>query len=48
MNKSRHVTFRCTEEQYALIKKLAGKNVSQWIVSRLFHRKLYKKPENHD
>ena len=37
MNKSRHVTFRCTQEQYEIIKKYAGKNVSQWIVDRLFY-----------
>ena len=41
MNKSRHVTFRCTQEQYEIIKKCAGKNVSQWIVDTLF---LFKTP----
>ena len=37
MNKSRHVTFRCTQDQYDLIKKHSGKNLSAWIVSRLFY-----------
>ena len=37
MNKSRHVTFRCTQEEYDLIKKYSGTNVSKWIVGRLFY-----------
>ena len=35
MNKSRHVTFRCTQEQYELIKSAAAfvkMNVSEFVV----------------
>ena len=36
MNKSKHLTFRCTPEQYSKIKKLAqGKSLSAWIIERL-------------
>ena len=39
MNKSRHVTFRCTQEQYAQIKRDAGYcgvGVSQHLVDTYF------------
>ena len=36
MNKSRHVTFRCTQEQYAAIKAYAEKN--DITVSRFLQR----------
>jgi uncharacterized protein (DUF1778 family) len=35
MNKTKHLTFRCTEAEYKLIKQHCGKNLSQFIVSRL-------------
>ena len=38
MNKSRHVTFRCTQEQYAAIKKTAEANnvtVSKILIAAL-------------
>ena len=44
MNKSRHVTFRCTQEQYAQLKwqaKFAESTVSAYIVNNLCP-KLYK------
>ena len=37
MNKSKHLTFRCTDKEYKLIKQYGGKNVSKYIVSRLFY-----------
>ena len=37
MNKSRHVTFRCTPDQYDLIKKYSGKNVSGFILDMIFN-----------
>jgi len=33
--KSKHLTFRCTPEEYATIKAHCGNNLSQFIVSRL-------------
>ena len=36
MNKTKHLTFRCTEEEYKLVKQHCGKNLSKFIVSRLF------------
>ena len=36
MNRNRHLTFRCTQEEYNLIKAHCGKNLSRFIVSRLF------------
>jgi uncharacterized protein (DUF1778 family) len=33
--KSKHLTFRCTPEEYTTIKAHCGKNLSQFIVSRL-------------
>ena len=43
MNKTKHVTFRCTEEQYALFKKAADKlelKLSAFILrSALFTQK---------
>ena len=38
MNKSRHVTFRCTQEQYAQIQKAASQleiSVSRFILTSL-------------
>ena len=35
MNKSRHVTFRCTQKQYDLIKEYGGDNLSEWLVDKL-------------
>ena len=37
MNKSRHVTFRCTQEQYDLIKKYSGKSLTKYLLSRIFY-----------
>ena len=38
MNKSKHITFRCTQDQYKEIKASAGKNLSAYIVSNLCQR----------
>jgi hypothetical protein len=36
MNRNRHITLRVTQEEYNLIKAHCGKNLSRFIVSRLF------------
>ena len=48
MNKSRHVTFRCTQEQYDLIKKHSGDSLTKYLLSRIFYamRKLDFEPDD--
>ena len=36
MNRNRHITLRVTQEEYNLIKTHCGRNMSEYIVSRLF------------
>ena len=36
MNRNRHITLRVTQEEYNLIKTHCGRNMSEFIVSRLF------------